>query len=46
MTNGDSDSIELTLGNVSEALFNLEVSIHGYVKVGDPLRPPPMGTCQ
>ncbi len=43
VTNGDNDSIELTLGNVAEALFNLEVSIHGYVKVGDPLQPPAHG---
>jgi Protein of unknown function (DUF3604) len=40
VTNGDSDSIELTLEDIGDAVFEFEATIHGYVKVGDPLRPP------
>lgn len=40
VTNGDADSIELSLGNLVDATISLNVAIHGYVKIGDPLHPP------
>lgn len=40
-THGDSDGVELVLSNLADASMSFEAAIHGYVKVGDPLAPPP-----
>lgn len=41
VTHGDTDSIELTLSQLAGARIRLRTRIDGYVKVGDPLTPPP-----
>ena len=41
VTNGDIDAIEFTVGDLANARIEVEACIHGYVKVGDALRPPP-----
>ncbi|QFY44526.1 hypothetical protein F6R98_19405 [Candidatus Methylospira mobilis] len=41
VTHGDTDSIELTLSELTEATIRLHASIQAYVKVGDPLMPAP-----
>jgi hypothetical protein len=41
VTNGDIDAIEITVGDLANAKIEVEAHIHGYVKVGDPLQPPP-----
>ena len=40
-THGDTDGVELTLSALEGARITFEAEIHGYVKVGDPLAPPP-----
>jgi hypothetical protein len=40
-THGDSDCVELTLSALESARIEVHADIHGYTKVGDPLRPPP-----
>lgn len=40
-TNGDTDSIELLVSNLSDCKFILNARIDSYVKVGDPLTPQP-----
>lgn len=40
-THGDSDAIELTLSSLDGVEIAVSGTIAGYVKVGDPLRPPP-----
>lgn len=41
VTNGDIDAVELTLGDLAAARVEVVADIHGYVKVGDALHPPP-----
>lgn len=41
VTHGDTDGVELTLSALANATIAFEADIHGYVKVGDPLHPPP-----
>ena len=40
-TQGNTDGVELTLSALEGARITFETEIHGYVKVGDPLAPPP-----
>jgi hypothetical protein len=40
-THGDSDSVELILSELSPARIEVSADIHGYTKIGDPLKPPP-----
>ncbi|MEA1834963.1 hypothetical protein U8607_22980 [Methylobacterium durans] len=40
-TYGDSDAIEIEIGNLAECRFLVEGTIGGFVKVGDPRRPAP-----
>lgn len=41
VTNGDVDAVEITLGDLAAAKIEVVADIHGYVKVGDALHPPP-----
>jgi hypothetical protein len=40
-THGDTDSIEISLSDLQQAVLTVKVNIDGYIKVGDPLHPQP-----
>jgi hypothetical protein len=40
-THGDIDGVELSLSQLAGTKFEIRTSLYGYVKVGDPLQPPP-----
>jgi hypothetical protein len=40
-THGDTDGIELSVSDLAGCRIDVQTDIFGYVKVGDPLQPPP-----
>jgi hypothetical protein len=40
-THGDVDGVELSLSDLAGSRIDVRANLYGYVKVGDPLQPPP-----